>query len=166
MGSTLDVSDFLTNRHEKSDNRAMPEAEASCAFCGKTRHQVRDLIARRKTSSARICEGCLSICRDILDRDSLQPVQGPVYSVRAAKARIRAVEHCLRCSFCGRPQDYVRKLISAPRERAPEFICGRCVARSLQILKGFDQPRSAPWIYLRRVGQFFTGQPARLHRLP
>src|SRR5215475_9275364 len=136
----------------------MPEAEASCAFCGKTRRHVRDLIARRKTSSARICDQCLSICRDILDHDKTPPVQGPVYKVRTGKWQIRAVEG-LRCSFCGRPQDYVQKLISTPRERAPEFICGRCVARSLEILKEFDQPRPAPWIYLQRIGQFFTRQP-------
>jgi ATP-dependent protease Clp ATPase subunit len=144
----------------------MPEVEASCAFCGKTRRQVRDLIARRKTSSARICDQCLSICRDILEHDSTPPVQGPVNKVPTGKARIYALESQLSCSFCGRPQHYLQKLIGTPRERPPEFICGRCVARSLAILKEFDQPRSASWTYLRRVGQFFTRQPARLHRLP
>jgi len=67
----------------------------------------------------------------------------------------------LRCSFCGRDQTQVSKLVAGPRV----YICDACVATARQIMendKGSDSPGpkapSAPWHgRLARLLRFIPG---------
>jgi ATP-dependent Clp protease ATP-binding subunit ClpX len=61
----------------------------------------------------------------------------------------------LRCSFCGRDETQVSKLVAGPRA----YICDACVATARRLMensKGDDSPGpkapSAPWH--RRLGRF------------
>jgi ATP-dependent Clp protease ATP-binding subunit ClpX len=49
----------------------------------------------------------------------------------------------LRCSFCHKSQDAVRKLISSPDERARAYICDECVAVCNTILEDDSVDRTA-----------------------
>jgi ATP-dependent Clp protease ATP-binding subunit ClpX len=49
----------------------------------------------------------------------------------------------LRCSFCHKSQDAVRKLISSPDERARAYICDECVAVCNTILEDESVDRTA-----------------------
>jgi ATP-dependent Clp protease ATP-binding subunit ClpX len=49
----------------------------------------------------------------------------------------------LRCSFCHKSQDAVRKLISSPDERARAYICDECVAVCNTILEGDSSEQAA-----------------------
>ena len=50
-----------------------------------------------------------------------------------------------QCSFCGKSQDAVRKLISSPQERSNTYICDECVSVCVEILNKDDQrPPLAP----------------------
>ena len=49
----------------------------------------------------------------------------------AALARLRERKGALKCSFCGRRESEVEKLIAGPAV----FICGECVARCVAILR-------------------------------
>jgi ATP-dependent Clp protease ATP-binding subunit ClpX len=49
----------------------------------------------------------------------------------------------LRCSFCHKSQDAVRKLISSPDERARAYICDECVAVCNTILEDDSSDRTA-----------------------
>ncbi len=44
-------------------------------------------------------------------------------------------EEVLRCSFCRKPQEAVRKLFSSPTDRFPAYICDECVVACNSILK-------------------------------
>ena len=58
------------------------------------------------------------------------------------KKRI-ATPHPIRCSFCGRGQDEVARLVSGPSV----YICSECVKLCNDILEGEierDQPTSSP----------------------
>jgi hypothetical protein len=99
----------------------------NCSFCGKWESRARRVVSSKQMKSARICEECLKICRDILDSKHEAIPKGARYraSVRAGGAR-----GPLGCSFCGQPQKIVKKLISSPPGRRPCFICDRCVGES------------------------------------
>jgi hypothetical protein len=51
-----------------------------------------------------------------------------------------------RCSFCGKGQDQVRKLISGPGV----FICDQCVELCNEVIRDEDQP-SAPGLAAYRI---------------
>lgn len=51
--------------------------------------------------------------------------------LRAALARLRGRKDALKCSFCGKPESEVEKLIAGPAV----FICGECVAKCVAILR-------------------------------
>ena len=51
--------------------------------------------------------------------------------LRAALARLGGRKGALKCSFCGKPESEVEKLIAGPAV----FICGECVARCVAILR-------------------------------
>jgi len=57
--------------------------------------------------------------------------QEPRRPLRAALARLRGPKRALKCSFCGKPESEVEKLIAGPAV----FICGECVARCVAILR-------------------------------
>jgi len=46
----------------------------------------------------------------------------------------------IRCSFCGKSQDAVEKMISSPKERPGTYICDQCVRVCVDILDGEDRP--------------------------
>ena len=49
----------------------------------------------------------------------------------AALARLRGRKGALQCSFCGKSESEVEKLIAGPAV----FICGACVAKCVAILR-------------------------------
>lgn len=54
-------------------------------------------------------------------------------------------EQPLRCSFCRKSQDIVRKLISSPSDYPKCYICDECVAVCQSILEDADAaPRTQP----------------------
>lgn len=59
-----------------------------------------------------------------------------------------------RCSFCGKTQDQVRKLIAAPRV----YICDECVSLSVEVLEG--ELGVKPWPFT------FSGHERNYFELP
>jgi ATP-dependent Clp protease ATP-binding subunit ClpX len=51
----------------------MPKLQ--CSFCGKSHEEVSKLIAGPRVY---ICDACVSICHEILARESVKPLQGRV----------------------------------------------------------------------------------------
>ena len=50
----------------------------------------------------------------------------------------------LHCSFCGKSQDAVQKLISSPKERPDTYICDECVTVCVKILDDDSRPPVQP----------------------
>jgi ATP-dependent protease Clp ATPase subunit len=55
----------------------------------------------------------------------------------------------LSCSFCGRGQQQVKKLIAGPQAR----ICDQCVARAHAVLAGHGQTASTPIATIQAISQ-------------
>ena len=143
-------------------------SQTYCSFCGKPRGKVRDLIARKNMVNAYICDECLEVCHQILVEERSEAL-GDLE--RANYARVsrddRWFSKPLRCSFCGRPQDYVRYLISSPSKTEEQhYICSRCVGNARKILlhvKDAEQRQS--WGLAGWLKRKFGSRPGRLHRL-
>src|SRR5262249_16239013 len=113
----------------------MPIQQA-CSFCGKPRKKVRDLIARKRLASACICDECIHVCRMILEDDRAEEPQNAYDRKEQPPSDPAQLRRSSRCSFCGQPQQYVRRLISSPSDgRKKEYICDRCVRTSERILR-------------------------------
>jgi len=111
----------------------------SCSFCGKRRSEVHSLIAG---PTVYICGECIKLCNDILAEESKpEEKRRPVardpewesyleqlrqqlgWDAVKAKSSDRHHHGNLSCSFCGKGQREVRKLIAAPTI----YICDECV---------------------------------------
>ena len=72
---------------------AAAEPKLNCSFCGKSQDEVRKLIAG---PNVYICDECVDLCNDILERESEQESAGektaPVHSIAS-------------CSLCKLPKD-------------------------------------------------------------
>jgi len=55
----------------------------------------------------------------------------------------RPTDEILRCSFCHKPQDAVKKLIASPGEYARAYICEECVAVCNTMLEDATEERAA-----------------------
>jgi ATP-dependent Clp protease ATP-binding subunit ClpX len=53
-----------------------------CSFCGKGRSEVRQLIAG---PAVYICDGCVTVCRDILEKDQGEESPSPLVDLRVLK---------------------------------------------------------------------------------
>jgi ATP-dependent protease Clp ATPase subunit len=92
-----------------------------CGFCGSAKESVSALVAG---PGAYICADCVAFAESTLaDADQVVPVAG-------SSAGSSAVE--LRCSFCDRSAQRVRRLIAGPDVR----ICDGCVRLAVDALAG------------------------------
>ena len=73
----------------------------------------------------------------------------------------------LYCSFCGKSQEEVKKLIAGPPQKAtsqPVYICNECVALCNDVLqevhktdiKGIPKPKDIAWRSTIMIGQEFS----------
>jgi ATP-dependent protease Clp ATPase subunit len=102
-----------------------------CSFCGKSQARVRRLVAS-STPPACICNECLDVCQRILEEDKKHPENPEAYRAAASS------EKGLACGFCGKSQKRVDKLIGAPAQLEPCYICDRCVERGVSELATKD----------------------------
>jgi DNA-binding transcriptional MerR regulator len=95
-----------------SEGELMENNEA-CSFCNKTAAPI--CLA---ADAVRICAGCIGLCREVLAAEARahRPAGPPAE---------RRPENLRACSFCGRDQTAVHKLVAGP---AGAFICDDCVA--------------------------------------
>jgi len=84
-----------------------------CSFCGKSPHEVHQLIASHTTSNTLICNECLEECEEIKKQNTLY------------------------CSFCGKSQHEVRNLIAGPTIlTGPSIlICDKCSELGMDTLR-------------------------------
>jgi ATP-dependent protease Clp ATPase subunit len=88
-----------------------------CSFCGKRRREVFKLISGPRVF---ICDECVQLCRDILEKDKKAPT--PSSSETSRK---------LSCTFCGKSGDQVERLIAGPTV----YICEECVEMCEDIVR-------------------------------
>jgi ATP-dependent protease Clp ATPase subunit len=74
----------------------------------------------------------------------------------------------MRCSFCGRPDSEVAKLVAGPPRlfAGPVYICDRCADQTLRIMDGHKvdaRPHAEPVSVFRRVLRRFGGSSAQRH---
>jgi ATP-dependent protease Clp ATPase subunit len=93
----------------------------NCSFCRKRGGRVRRLFASPSDAQSCICDECIAACNAILDTSMGDPAK-----------QVGALS--VRCSFCKKPADAVRKLISSPKEYARCYICDECVSGCNSIL--------------------------------
>lgn len=95
----------------------------ACSFCGKSRHEVRKLIAG---PGAYICDGCTGLAEGVIGSgDAASTVLGPVTAVPEQESGVQ-------CSFCGKNRGQVGGLAVAPavtleRTNASPAICSHCL---------------------------------------
>jgi ATP-dependent protease Clp ATPase subunit len=142
----------------------MPAHQSACSFCGKSRTQVQDLIASRRSSPAHICDECVGICSRILAEN-----EGEGKGTGAFGPPFRDpdwLRQGLHCSFCRRHQDLVRKLICSPAGTTPQFICDRCVQIAVRLLrKAKDQELRQGWGLAGWLRRRLTPPAGRLHHM-
>ena len=101
-----------------------------CSFCQKSQKTVDSLISSQsgKRHGVYICNECVGVCQQILEE-----VCGEREAIKAPDRKYSG--QVLRCSFCRKTYEEVEKLISAPREYPPAYICNDCVNASGGILE-------------------------------
>jgi len=93
-------------------------AALTCSFCGRNEDQVRKLLAGPVFY---ICDGCVEFCTDILAEECDEEDRGQVASDGETHT----------CSFCGKDEDQVRKLIAS----SGVYICDECIERCNDIIR-------------------------------
>jgi ATP-dependent protease Clp ATPase subunit len=152
---------------EKVRETRMNLSQTSCSFCGKPRRKVRDLIGHKKMVNAFICNECVEICRQIVAQ-SRREAPGNLDAGCTSVSRDKQwFTKPLRCSFCARPQDNVRYLISSPSQTVEKrYICDRCVGHAGKILlHAKDAEQRQGWGLAGWLKRKFGSRPGRLHRL-
>jgi hypothetical protein len=93
-----------------------------CSFCGKHQREVRKLIAG---PTVYVCDECIKLCNEIIaeeaERGDLPPVEAAPRPKR--EREVDKSRQTLCCSFCGKHQREVRKLIAGPTV----YICDECI---------------------------------------
>jgi ATP-dependent protease Clp ATPase subunit len=103
----------------KGSSSAVPE----CSFCFCYPDAIRTLFPSPEAPpQSYICSDCIAVCNSVLS-DEPAPPSGVNPSAHSA---------VLRCSFCGKIQDAVKKLISSPRAERRSYVCDECVARAIR----------------------------------
>ncbi len=49
-------------------------------------------------------------------------------------------DKAIKCSFCGKSQDSIERMIASPKERPGTYICSECVLVCVEILDEEDKP--------------------------
>src|SRR5215475_2545914 len=117
-----------------------------CNFCGKSQSVVKKLIAG---PSVNICNECIDICNEITADDHknhsgrpkmgfiekscvmtkgdmnrvLARIASQIVSWHGGRQTMRQSVDKLRCSFCGKSQSVVKKLVAGPSVN----ICNECI---------------------------------------
>jgi len=96
-------------------------ADLSCSFCGKSQDKVRKLISG---PTVYICDECIKLCNDIIAKEAERDEPAPESTPAPPKEQVRAKSlSLLYCSFCGKSQRDVKKLIAGPST----YICDECI---------------------------------------
>ncbi|HEX7286617.1 MAG TPA: ClpX C4-type zinc finger protein [Candidatus Angelobacter sp.] len=127
-----------------------------CSFCGKSQARVRGLFASNRPPAC-ICNECLDVCRTILEHDRQHPDVPGTYQAASSAAP------SLACGFCGKSQKRVDKLIGAPAQLEPCYICDRCVGECSNMLAEKDTLRKDS--FLKRLMRSLNIKPAKLQRV-
>lgn len=102
----------------QSSRRRLRTGQPMCSFCGKAQDQVRKLVAG---PGVHICNECIDLIDLILDQERQRPSRPIKPPQRAQLAH---------CSFCGKAQSEVRKLVAGPGV----YICDACFRLGQQTL--------------------------------
>jgi hypothetical protein len=97
-----------------------------CDFCSKDQESVKTILSGFETPEKSICNECLDICKDILAEDK---INNKIFEKSSTK-RDNVFDAILHCSFCGKSQNHVNKLIAGPGV----YICDGCTESSNEIL--------------------------------
>ena len=100
------------------------EAPHTCSFCSKSADQVQYLIAG--PGSVYICDECIDLRRKILEGD------GVVFPLHPNQDTSSLPPPPYSCSFCGKPQDQVQRLVAGP---GGVFVCSECTNVHRKILE-------------------------------
>ena len=109
-----------------------------CSVCGKGVHEVHRLAA---APNVFICNDCVEFCSGVLLEENQQESQ-PKRSTPSSnqKPTEKIADKLLYCSFCGKSQHEVVKLIAGPSV----FICNDCVELCNGIIFDEDQQENPP----------------------
>jgi hypothetical protein len=126
-----------------------------CSFCGKSQLEVRLLIAGL---GVYVCDRCVYLCFESIEEDEDEevievPLSELVAAVEGVPGEISSTKKAappLRCSFCGRSQRLVRRLIAGPGV----YICDRCVQLCFEIIEeeGLGPPPVEPDVVTETLG--------------
>lgn len=111
----------------------MQEYIHNCSFCGKSQDQVQSLIAG--PGSTYICNECIDLSREIIEEESafLPPDSDQTTSSLPETYSSNAKPNMLfACSFCGKSQDQVQRLIAGP---GGVYICNECTDLCRKIIE-------------------------------
>jgi hypothetical protein len=101
-----------------------PKAQRVCSFCGREQRQVRKLVAG---PGIYICDPCIMAAVGVTA--SGRPARDPALRLVPTSSR-------LLCSFCGKPRNQVKDLVSTPtrEEHKLPTICNECLGLCGEIL--------------------------------
>lgn len=117
-----------------SDQRDAPHLYLACSFCGRSRHEVRKLIAG---PGAYICEYICETCVDLAER---VVSSGSAAGTQAGQMHgVLEQDRQMRCSFCYKHRDQVTGLAAMPIEpggkpSGPAAICQECLSLCSEII--------------------------------
>ena len=94
--------------------------ELRCSFCGKHQREVRKLIAG---PTVYICDECIKLCNQIIAEEAKREEPPEQPAPPKAERRAKKRNQTLCCSFCGKSQREVKKLIAGPNV----YICDECI---------------------------------------
>ncbi|HEY7124384.1 MAG TPA: ClpX C4-type zinc finger protein [Ktedonobacterales bacterium] len=114
---------------KKSSN----SSSSRCSFCDKPQEWVTRLIAGPNVF---ICNECVALCEQIIAEESPSS-QASTPNKPPQHARRPDLPTYL-CSFCGKNQDQVARLIAGPNR---VYVCDKCIVLCREILN--EQPGSS-----------------------
>ncbi len=113
---------------------ANKERTPPCSFCGKSRDKVPKMFAGPRVF---ICSECITICNEIiLDDAEMKSLQPELFEMPPPPK----TSYDLQCSFCGKSQDEVQKLIAGPMV----YICNECIDVCNEIIRDDGQTTLSP----------------------
>src|SRR5699024_10546786 len=123
------------------------KGQLKCSFCGKSQEQVRKLVAG---PGVYICDECIELCTEIVEEElgseeetEFTEIPKPKeicdilddYVIGQDRAKknlsVRSEKGQLKCSFCGKSQEQVRKLVAGPGV----YICDECIELCTEIVE-------------------------------
>ena len=93
------------------------DSKIECSFCGKWAREVRAMV---EGPNVRICAECVDLCWHMVRAGPDEPLSPP------RKKKASGDGDPLHCSFCGKHQDDVAKLMAG----IERFICDACIDKA------------------------------------